>query len=167
MNRWMQYLFREHSEKKLRRWARRLKFFRFFRALGGHANDGDSLDVSFAYKEPAQLDTFLADLGVDLVKFDAPPPQPSPGVAFQGDVFLQFPSLIDDTLWQQPGQCDITGIEIFIWCHAGVVKISLHDGYAVSEQNVRDAAVIETLLARVALERIDPPADSRHSFFPE
>lgn len=167
MNRWIQYLFAEHDEKKLRKWARRLKFFRFFRALGGHANDGDSLDVAFAYNEPAQLGTFLADLGVDLVKFDAPPPQPLPGVAYQGEAFLQFPSLIDDTLWQQPGRCDIMGIEVFIWCHAGVVKISLHDGYAVSEQNVRDAASIEKLLAGVVLERMDPPADSRHYFCPE
>ena len=66
MNRWTQYLFEEHDEKKLRKWSRRLKFFRFFRALGGHANDGDSLDVAFAYVEPAQLDTFLAGLGIKL-----------------------------------------------------------------------------------------------------
>ena len=166
MNRWTQYLFEEHDEKKLRKWSRRLKFFRFFRALGGHANDGDSLDVSFVYKEPAQLDTFLAGLGIKLVKFDAPPPQPLPGVAYPGDAYLQFPSLIDGTLWQQPGRCDIMGIEVFIWCHAGVLKISLHDGYAVSEQNVRDAEAIEKLLARVVLERIEPPADSLHYIFP-
>ncbi|MGK5037807.1 hypothetical protein [Janthinobacterium sp. LB3P118] len=162
----MQYLFKEHGEKKLRKWARRLKLFRFFRALGGHANDGDSLDVAFAYGEPAQLDTFLASLGIKLVKFDAQPPQPLPGIAYQGDEYLRFPSLIDGTLWQQPGRCDIMGIGVFIWCHAGVVKISLHDGYAVSEQNVRDAAAIEKLLAWVLLERIDPPADSRQYFCP-
>lgn len=46
MDRWQQYLFEEHPETELRAWARRLKLFRFFRAFGGHANDGDSLDVA-------------------------------------------------------------------------------------------------------------------------
>lgn len=48
-DRWLRYLFESHSEATFRNWAQRLKLFRFFRAHGGHANDGDSLDVSFRY----------------------------------------------------------------------------------------------------------------------
>ena len=166
MYRWMQHLFKRQDQKTPCAMARRLSLFRFFKALGGHANDGDSLDVAYAYGGTAQLDAFLAGLGIELLKYDAPPPQPLPGVAYAGDVFLQFPTLIDGTLCKQPGHCHIKGIAVFIWCHAGVVKISLSDGYVVSEQNVRDAAVIEKMLAGVALERVAPPADSKQYFCP-
>lgn len=167
MDRWQQYLFEEHPETELRAWARRLKFFRFFRAFGGHANDGDSLDVAYAYQTPEQLASFMANLGITLVKFEARPPQPEIGVSYRGEVFTQFPSLIAGTEWlKQPGHCEIMGIAAFVWCSVDSIKISVGDRYTVSEQSVQNAEKIETLLTGVTLERIDPPLDTRNYICP-
>lgn len=168
MERWTQYLFEGHSEAELRAWAQRLNFFRFFRAYGGHANDADSLEVAFAYKTTAQLESFLHDLGIAIVKFDVKPPQPELGVSYRSDVFSQFPSLVNDTTWmKQPGHCKILDINAFIWCGAGKVTISIGKDYTVFEKDVIDAEKIETLLARVALERIDPPRDTKNYICPK
>ena len=99
MDRWTQYLFEQHSEAELRAWAKRLKFFRFFRAFGGHANDGDSLNVVFAYQTTSQLESCLKDLGVEVVKFATQPPQPELWVSYRGDEFARFPSLVKGTTW--------------------------------------------------------------------
>ena len=40
---WLAYLYRDHSYDELARWTRSLRYFRFQRAIGGHANDGDEL----------------------------------------------------------------------------------------------------------------------------
>ena len=94
MDRWTQYLFEGHSEMELRAWARRLKLFRFFRAYGGHANDGDSLDMAFAYKGEGQLESFFAKLGIELVKFDVQPPQAEIGVSYKGSMLEAVLALI-------------------------------------------------------------------------
>lgn len=168
MDRWQAYLFEAHSEEELRAWARRLAFFRFFRAYGGHANDGDALDVVFAYRTQEQMASCLAQLGVQLRKFDTQPAQAQVGVSYPGDVFIQFPSLIPGTRWlEQPGHCEVVGIKVFIWCFADRIKISVSDSWRVSEQNVRDAEIIEQLLRKVPLERIDPPLDTRNYISPK
>lgn len=166
-NLWLRYLFQQHAEAELRAWARRLTLFRFFRAFGGHANDGDSLDVVYAYANEAQLVSFLTRLGIEIVTFDVKPPQPESGVPYPGDAFMRFPSLIPDTAWMaQPGHCKIMDIDVFVWCNGHHVKISLHDGYEVSERNVSDAERLEAVIAGAALQRVDPPGDTRHYICP-
>lgn len=168
MDRWQQYLFETHPETELRAWARRLKFFRFFRAFGGHANDGDSLNAAFAYRTAEELELSMAKLGITLVRFETKPPQPEFGVSYRGEVFVQFPSLIAGTEWiEQPAHCEIMGIAVFVWCSANSIKISVGNRYEVSEQNVQDAEKIETLLADLPLERIDPPLDTKNYISPK
>ena len=168
MDRWTQYLFEGHSEMELRAWARRLKLFRFFRAYGGHANDGDSLDMAFAYKGEGQLESFFAKLGIELVKFDVQPPQAEIGVSYKGSMLARFPSLIRGTTWlKQPGHCEIAGVKVFIWCDAEKIKISLGDPYEVTEKNVSDAEKVEAVLALIPFDRVDPPHDTRNYISPK
>jgi len=63
---WSEYLFRTHSESVLSDWARRLKVFRFCRANGGHANDGDALVAMYRYESEEQLAQFLARIGLEI-----------------------------------------------------------------------------------------------------
>ena len=51
--RWDAYLHERHSPEELRGWARSLAYFRFCRAFGGHANDGDCLRVALAVRRRA------------------------------------------------------------------------------------------------------------------
>jgi hypothetical protein len=168
MDRWKQYLFEEHSEAELRSWAKRLKFFRFFRAYGGHANDGDALNVAFAYQTTSELESFLTDLGIEIVMFDVEPPQPELWVSYCGDVLSKFPSLISGTTWmEQPGHCKIMGVAAFVWGYADRITISLSEDYKVSEKTVVDAEKIEIALAGTSLQRVDPPKDTKNCICPK
>ena len=60
------HLFSDHAELTLRDWARRLRIFRFCRAFGGHANDGDSLEAAYGWGSEQELHRCLelaGDLG--------------------------------------------------------------------------------------------------------
>lgn len=59
MDSWTRYLHRDQSADELRGWARRLKRFRFCRAIGGHANDGDQLVVALRCADPSTIWTAL------------------------------------------------------------------------------------------------------------
>lgn len=172
MDRWRKYLFECHSEAQLRAWARRLGMFRVCRAYGGHANDADSLDVTFPYEGSAELVRFCASLQIQLVHFAERPPQPEPGVPYRGDEYGQFPSLIPSTQWlQQPGHCQLAGQKVFAWCDRGVVRISIGSGYTISEADVSAAELVERTLSNASLKHRDPPTDNEHcicpKFYPE
>jgi hypothetical protein len=168
MDRWTQYLFEGHSEAELKKWARRLHLFRFFRAYGGHANDADSLDCAFSYQSETDLERFFSVVGIQMVRFDTKPPQPGPGVSYPGDEFARFPSLIRGTEWvQQPGHCEIAGNRAFIWCEAGQIKVSASTTYDVTEADVENAERLEQVLRHVPLEVLDPPQDNQHYICPK
>jgi hypothetical protein len=61
-DRFEQYLFRSHSRAELQAWAKRLRYFRFCRALGGLANDGDCLAVALRHRGEADAQHLLASL---------------------------------------------------------------------------------------------------------
>jgi hypothetical protein len=169
MDSWEQYFFERHDPAELKVWARRLRLFRYFRAFGGHANDGDSLDCAFRYRSTADLERFFSTIGVALVHFDALPLQPEPGVAYPGDEFARFPSLVPGTKWiGQPGHCEIAGIAAHAWCSESIITVSATPySYDVTSSHVVRAERIETVLRGIDLEIQDPPHDSKHYFCPK
>ena len=168
MDRWQQYLFEAHPEAELRAWAGRLHLFRFCRAYGGHANDGDSLDVAYRYHDWAQARGFFDALEIKLVVHAACPLQPVPGQSSRGDVFAQFVSLIPGTEWiEQPGHCEVAGQQVFAWCGRDQIKLSVASGYEVTEANVAATAIIEQALLQTSIERVNPPTDNVHCICPK
>jgi hypothetical protein len=154
MDRWSEYLFRSHSERTIRSWARRLHFFRFFRAYGGHANDGDALVVAYRYGNSAELLAFFQFLGVELVQHTKAP--------------RGLTSFIPGTdRIEQPGHCSVVGQAAFVWCQEGGIKISLSQLYDVTEAEVCAAEVIERFLQSAPLPRIEPPVDSENCICPK
>ncbi|TJZ68367.1 hypothetical protein [Chitiniphilus eburneus] len=168
MDRWRQYLFENHPEAQLQAWARRLQMFRFCRAYGGHANDGDSLKVVFPYRGAEDLVRFCAELGVELVQYHEQPPQPQSGVPYPGDEYARFPSLVPGTQWfRQPGHCQIAGQPVFVWCDRDAIRISIGSDYIVTEEDVLSALRVEKALAQAPLQHRDPPADNEHCICPK
>ena len=55
MDRFRSYLFERHNEEEIRRWVSSLSYFRFCRAYGGHANDGDHFLAAFRYRDEADF----------------------------------------------------------------------------------------------------------------
>lgn len=167
MDRFHQHLFASHSRRTLRAWAKRLRLFRFVRAVGGHANDGDELVVAYRYQTEEELFAFCAGLGIELTRHTSPPPQPQVGVSYSGEEFARFPSLIHGSEWiEQPGHCAIAGEPAFAFCVGQQIRISLSDNYAVTAAQVTSAEAIEKLLADAPLERIDPPVDAPRCICP-
>jgi hypothetical protein len=78
---WRRYLREDHGEQTLRRWARLLSIFRFCRAAGGHANDGDELSAVFRYASVPQLLDALRQLGIEPAVHATQPPSRSRGKA--------------------------------------------------------------------------------------
>lgn len=169
MDSWERYFFERHKADELIGWANRLRLFRYFRAFGGHANDGDSLDCAFRYHSLGDLERFFSTIGVTLVHFDALPPQPQSGIAYSSDEYARFPSLIPDTEWiGQPGHCEIGGMHAFVWCSEDVITVSATPrSYDVTSIHVAQAERIETVLQAVDLEIQDPPSDSKHYLCPQ
>ena len=169
MDRWLEYLYRDHSESELRDWASRLKMFRFFRAYGGHANDGDRLELALKYDDVDNLLSLLKSLGVSPVVYDEKPEQPVPGVKYSSDEFSAFPSLIKDTEWVgQPGVQTVFGAEQFIWCESGLVVVSISTGsYEVTTKDVEVAEKLEASWGDFQRIIVDPPRDTRHYICPK
>lgn len=168
IDRWQQYLFESHPEATLREWARHLQRFRFFRAYGGHASDSDSLEVSYAYQDTSDLLAFFAHLGVRLIVHDQPPPQSQHGIPYQGDIYSAFPSLIPGTRWiAQPKYCVVAGQQVFAWCEANKIRLSVGAGYRVAASDVAAAEVVERALKDAPLPLVEPPVDNRNCICPK
>ena len=158
------YLFERHSFDEIHSWNRRLQCFRYFRALGGHANDEDSLDVAIRYQGVDDLLQVLGQLGISPVIHSRAPARPEYGVSYTADEFSKFPSIIGGTQWiQQPGHTHLFGEPVFIWCEKDRIMISPEKSTLdIVESNVAAAEAIEPHLAKLRDRIIDPPRQSDH-----
>ena len=158
------YLFATHSIEEVRSWNRRLKYFRYFRAFGGHANDSDSLDAAISYKDTNDLVAIMEQLGVRLSIFSDEPAKPVSGHEYTPSEFEAFPSIIPNTNWiKQPGHTEIFGHAVFIWCYEDRIMISpKHDLGIIDESTIAVAESIEPHLKKYKRRIIDPPRDSDH-----
>jgi len=142
--------------------------FRFVRAIGGHANDGDELLVAFRYSGPDELREFFRRLGTELVVRQQRPPQPIAGTPYTSDEYARFPSTIPGTRWiEQPGHIQVDGQAAFAWCDASSIRLVVAEGYDVTEANVDGAEAIERLLLDTGLPRIDPPVEHERCVCPQ
>ena len=169
MDRWTQYLFQQHSKTELKEWASRLDMFRYFRAYGGHANDGDSLDIALRYESSEELVVLTNKLGLTLITYSNKPEQPVTGESYSSEEYSSFPSLIKDTEWiQQPGHCCIFGFNVFIWCGNGLVHISASPkSYVVTSKHIEVAEELEKHLGSLREFIVDPPKDTKHYICPK
>lgn len=164
------YMFRTHSRAELREWGNALRFFRFCRAAGGHANDGDTLEAALGFRDLDELHALCRGLGFSLTPLPPDEPQPVVGQSYSGADFGRFRTPIDDyRLWEQPGRKELAGVSVFLWVHAGKLRLSLSgddDPYEVTEADVEKAKRLEVLLEPLAQAIVDPPNDSDRCFHP-
>jgi hypothetical protein len=166
--RWQQYLFRGHSQRELEEWARSLQVFRFVRARGGHANDGDSLLAVARYSGAADLGAFLAALGVQLNRLPMDAPEPVSGRPYSFEDWSRFPSKISNLRqFEQPKTRGIAGAQAFLWVLPDRVEISLPVGrYDVTAEDVANARQIEKFFVSEFARFVDPPVDDKHCICP-
>lgn len=169
--RWEAWLYERHPRTELRDWATRLRWFRYCRAVGGHANDGDELRLVVRAETERELLATFAALGITPTVLPAGAPQPVPGVAYTAEEYAAFTTRIHRfPHLGQPGQVRVGGQRAFAWVRAGRLELSLSDPddpYEVTARTVASAIAIEALPAVAALSIIDPPLDDRHCVCPK
>ena len=173
--RWLAWLYETHSAVELRRWARQMQFFRFCRAQGGHANDGDRLMLTL--RAPAEQDVIalFQHFGWTAQRFPLDPPQPQPGVAYTSEQYAQFPTLIrEHPTLGQPGWQQILGHPCYGYVGNGLFALELQNPdntWEVDERAVQAAIAVESLMAPLHDLIVDPPLNNRHCicprFYPE
>jgi hypothetical protein len=168
--RWTDYLYERHPSAQLGAWARELAYFRFCRAYGGHANDGDHLLVSLRVETRTDLLGTLSALAVPVRRLSADQAQPVPGVAYSAAEFSRFPAPISRFPGiSQPGHVEIAGQRAHVWSNGDRLTISVADivdHYSVTDAAVASAKSIEALLVPIASHVVDPPQDDRNCVCP-
>ena len=79
--RWEKWLYETHHPDELHAWAIRLRYFRFCRAIGGHANDGDHLRVALRSETEPALGKLFKDPGVAAIPIGPHTSKPQKDVA--------------------------------------------------------------------------------------
>lgn len=134
---WEQYLYRGHSRDELAGWARRMRYFRFCRAYGGHANDGDRLLLALRYEDDADLHALCERFALDL----------------------------DAKGYQRIAEADVLVIR-YDHTLTFTLSGAASNPYEVTEADVVNAERIESLVAPLAERVIDPPIDHEHCVAP-
>ena len=143
------YMFERHSKETIASWVRRLHYFYFVRAWGGHANDGDEFQAGIVFKNRLDLEDKLSQLGIVpgvISKNDA---QPVIGKAYPASEFetfkiavRQFPEL------EQPGHSTIAGQHVYVSIGSTAIDFSVsgtadNNSYEVSEADFEVCLKIE------------------------
>ncbi|HEX8299913.1 MAG TPA: hypothetical protein VF594_12195, partial [Rubricoccaceae bacterium] len=122
---WEHYFYDPHGPETLGRWARVLRVFRFCRAHGGHANDGDLFFAAIRYSSEAELLAVFDVLGLTPERVPLGSPQPEPGIAYTTDEFNAFPSVVSaHRKIRQPGHVRLNGSAAYVW--AGTDRFVIH-----------------------------------------
>jgi hypothetical protein len=176
VDRFSKYLFAQHDQATIRKWAVSLSYFRFCRAYGGHANDGDRFLAALAYMDELDFLAILETLGLTP---NTLPPQPAitqPAIT-QPD--QHFPEAIENFKFrvkdlphlEQIGFCQIDDAPCFLWASLGIMTLTVAgaegNSYEVTEKDFQQAKRIETRLHVHANWIIDPPQDDRNCVCPK
>src|SRR5690348_14115408 len=149
------YLFEEHPEAELREWAQRLGKFRFCRAFGGPAGDGDTLRLHLRTESVEDALGIVASLGAEPrenpVNPDMVRSEVAPGIA-------------------QPGWSTIGETTLFVWINPESLEFSIQDIddiWSVTDQAVEAAERIEPRFDPFQDRVIDPPVNTWHCIAPK
>lgn len=130
------------------RWHAELRLFRFHRAIGGHANDGDMLQAKLAFSGEAELVALFERLGRPLVVLPPDAKVPTPGERYTLDEYeaLRHP-LRAFPRYEAPSRTALFGVSVYVSVDEGEVGISLSgadgDPYFVTDRDVANARAIE------------------------
>jgi hypothetical protein len=169
-SRWQSYLYETHSEPTLRSWCRSLKYFRFCRAYGGHANDGDQLLLAIRLLSEHDLFEIFSALGIPIERTTQREPR---SVLFAPPEVARLPPKIPTTdipWFFQPSHCHVAGRSVHAWVRTGRLELSVADTqspYDVTAAAIESACVIEGLVGPLTDRLLDPPQDDKNCICPK
>jgi len=166
---WHNWFFRSHNPAELQDWTARMHFFRFYRATGGHANDGDSLRCALRVDTEAELIAVTQALGINLRELLPDEPQPILGKQYTVAEVRRFRSRIEPfPRFEQLGRIRLASVECsaHVWNSRLELELSgaAGDPFEVSEADVANAVRVEQLLLPIADKVLRPPLDDKRCF---
>ena len=167
--RWRDWFFRSHSQAELEEWTARMRFFRFYRAIGGHANDGDTLRCALRIDTAAELVEVAAKLGITLHELPVDEPQPVRGKQYTVAEFDKFRWRMESfPRFEQLGRITLASVNCFahVWDSRLEIQLSgaAGDPYEVTDQDVANAVLVEQALLPFSDRVLPPPPDDEHCF---
>ena len=121
---WHDWFFRTHNPAELKEWTSRMRFFRFHRAIGGHANDGDTLRCALRVESEADLAELTGKLGIALQELPSNEPQPVLGQRYSASEMRKFRYRMEPfPRFQQLGWITLASVEC--WAHVSGSRLEL------------------------------------------
>lgn len=154
---WERYFFERHSLTTLLEWSKRLKYFRYCRAYGGHVGDGDCLLMAIRIQSEQELHEVFEQLHLPMIYI-------SSESSTSATAEWTYPQI------EHPKHVIIAGVKAFIWMYPDRMKLSitnLEHPVEVTDTSVNAAEQLEPYLAPLAHLMIDPPQDDRYCFMPK
>lgn len=138
------------------RWHQSLKFLRFYYAVGGHANDADTIFGRILFSGEAQLLQIFAQWGIPLQRIPAGAERVIPGKAYTPEAYAQVAHPIRDyPAYQEPSITCIWGIQLYLEVHQADIAMHLSgangDPWSVSEKDFKQALKIEAECERLGM----------------
>ena len=156
---WDEHIFQEHPKQFLIDWARRLKYFRFVKADGGHGSSPDKILLSLKYNGQDDLIKLFENLGINYQQYKKRPIKPEL-------------SLIPKTEWiEQPKHQVFNNINLFVWGYEENIEFSItgssENKWKITVAEFENAESLETLFENYVQRLIDPPQDTKHCLCPK
>ena len=140
------------SQKTADQWNRQLRYFRFYFAHGGHANDMDMLSagIRFAPTETGLLEVF-ACMGIELQRIPASMPRREVGRTYNSDDRDKYADPIRAyPAFACPAFVSIEGMPAHLDVAADRIRIAISgargDHWVIDDKDFRNALALETLL---------------------
>lgn len=146
----IKWICENHGFDTIKKWVTSLKLFRFVRAVGGHANDGDEFVLLIEYLDIAHLKEILRFFSIELNEIPPDYNSPKPGVPYKYIEFSKFKSEIKEHPgFEQPGKVKLLNREVFIFVGNNLIKIcvtNLYNPYIVTDEEFQYCMKLENYL---------------------
>ncbi|QLG87168.1 hypothetical protein HQ393_02280 [Chitinibacter bivalviorum] len=107
----------------------------------------ESLEMEIAYAGKTNILHIFEKLGVKAKIHSSIPEQREAGKTYELTEFRKFPNLIPGCLIEQPGNCEIFGVPVYIHCEHSILRISLCPSAGdITGEDIKNAQSIEAHL---------------------
>ncbi len=141
------------SDDSVARWHRQLRHFRFYRARGGHANDGDSLHCVLPCANEAGLLALMARLDFALTVIPDGAPRIEVGVSYNSVEWdRRYYPIRAHPRYVQPGFTRLLGLPAYLSVHGNGVLVGVAGAegnpWEVTEADFQNALIFEAEFTR-------------------
>lgn len=165
------WIFENHDKDTLSRWVSSLKLFRFVRAWGGHANDGDQFILLIDYNGIEELKSALHELGAELRTIPEGYPRPVPGVSYKWEEYRKFKNEIyEHPGYEQPGKVYLLNREVYVFIRDELIQIQVRDienPYIVTEDTFQYCMKLEDYLLQCKSLTFSKANDNKANYLSE